>query len=143
MGFRTEMSANLASAVLSEPNRLRGLIDNDDWRDTWLKAFRTRLEHAERDAVRIYAELMGELGHKMELAQLVVIHVGADLETAKRAVDAMKQATGDKRTLISQCETYLLDMYREDPTALERSPLAGLLSGSRAEVVGGEGIDNG
>jgi hypothetical protein len=136
------VSEALAQMVVADPHRLRGLIDDDDWRGAWLKAFRTRLDRAERDAVRIYAELMGELGHKLEIAQLVVLHLGTDMDTAKRAIDAMKQATSDQRTLVSQCETFLSERYREEPALRAASPLRGLLVGeSGAEVIGREGLD--
>ena len=121
------MSNSVSAAARDDPQRLRTLISTTEFETLWLEAFKKRLRNAERDAVRIYAELRRELGEQVQVAQLVFNVIGADLATAKQAVEALRQASVDRNVLTAQCERHLLEVYRDDPRANARSPLRGLL----------------
>lgn len=127
VGFRTELAENVMGDAIAERGGLRELVGTKEIQDYWLNAFVSRLKAGKRDAVRLYAELRGELGSKLQFAQLVVLNIGTDVETARKAVAAMQMANGDKATLIAQCEEYLTREYEADPKASWRSPLRRVL----------------
>ena len=87
---------------------LREQIEQRDWEEAALAAFRARLQRAERDAVRLYFELRKMVGTQESVLQLALQALGVSLDVAQRAVGAYQNAAqGDE--LDEQCRARLVE----------------------------------
>lgn len=90
-GDTLQAFAEMDSAV---PGKLRARISTDEWQEYWIEAFKTRLRNAERDAVRLYPELLRMVGAEDRRLELALGALGVSLEIAKSAVGMYRQVEG-------------------------------------------------
>lgn len=116
---RSEVKAmGLADAHLF-PEQVRAELAQPKWKALWLSSFEARLRRAERDAVRLYAEIMKIVGQQVEFALNVWVQVGAkDESEAKMLITAAKRASNcDEDQLWARFLTFASDYCRRHPEA--------------------------
>lgn len=91
MSGRTDTGLAIADDA---PSYLRAKIQEPEWRESWLQAFRKRLDDGERDAVRLYPELLRMVGSQDTVLEIALRAIGVSLEVARRAVSAYQQVEG-------------------------------------------------
>lgn len=88
---RTAMLPAIKQIADDAPAYLRAKISEPEWREWWLAAFAARLRRAERDAVRLYPELLRMVGANDAVLDVALRALGVSLEAAKLAVGAYRE----------------------------------------------------
>jgi hypothetical protein len=100
MGSAALIAETVRQLQRRDPEKLKEILSSDEWLGIALRAFKTRLENAERDAVRIYFEQYGLIEGDMNraLAQWLAAQgvesaqvAQAMIELAKRAMDSSER----------------------------------------------------
>ena len=84
----------LKSVAESLPDELRETISKPPFPDMWVAAFKARLARAERDAVRLYPELLRMVGANDQAMELALRALGVSLEIAQKAVGMYRSVEG-------------------------------------------------
>lgn len=144
MGSAAVIQNTIRELERRDPESLRQMLWSDDWLALGLQAFRTRLENAERDAVRMYLEAIGTLGPQGD--RTIVMLLGSigvsDAEEARRLVEVARSAEqADVAQLQQQWlsfgRTLMRDpRFRETAREVLFGELSALPEASSAEVVG-------
>jgi hypothetical protein len=97
-------------------------IESPEIEDKWLAAFTARLERAERDAVRLYAEMRKWVGTERNLAVMVFAQLGTTEPEARRMIDAGKQVTEmSAEARFDECVRYVEAELLRDEGLRERA----------------------
>src|SRR5689334_8536445 len=78
MRDQTQLPMMAREHVREDPHGLYARITVPDWKESWLKAFKRRLDDGKRDAVRMYAEILGLLGEKSQLVFVLLQQWGVN-----------------------------------------------------------------
>jgi len=81
-------------AAVSFPEKMRAELQENEWPDMWRAAFKARLARGERDAVRLYAEIMRLVDGERDLLALALSALGVSLDVARKAVGMYREAEG-------------------------------------------------
>lgn len=94
MGSAAVIRGAIAELERRDPEGLRQMLWSDEWLTLALTAFRTRLENAERDAVRAYFEAIKLLGPQSDSTIVMVLgNLGVtDADEARRLVAVAREA---------------------------------------------------
>ena len=122
-GSTTLLERTVSKLATDQPADFRAMMRDPDWMRLGLAAFKTRLENAERDAVRLFFEAQGWVhGHE---TTLVLAFLGAhgvtSMEDAERYLRLGKTADGTtiedaRRVAVST----LRGLMRADPSERTR-----------------------
>lgn len=128
------MRANVMQAVHDDAEGLRAWLCDPGIEDLWKAAFLARLRHAERDAVRLYAEARKLVNSQVDMAVFVLQTVGAPASEARAAVDSQRNvaALAQDRPAMAAKLARWLDEYRTE-NGMTWEQIAALASG--AEVI--------
>ena len=98
----------MTSLAAALPEQLRERISAPPFPEMWVAAFQARLARGERDAVRLYPELLRMVGANDTALELALRAVGASLEFAKEAVTMRREIEGlDKPAILAMMRQQL------------------------------------
>lgn len=130
--MRSEIADGVCVMATSDPETLRARICTEDWETAWLSAFKVRLIHGERDAVRLYAEARKLVGSEKDVHVLILQQLGAP--SAEYAREAIQQRKESERVDVDHAKARAVELLRmligHDPEA--RSEVHEMLFGTRA-----------
>jgi hypothetical protein len=95
MSIALQAREGMTEAALTVPEKLREEISKPAWQGWWLAAFQTRLQRGERDAVRLYPELLKMVGAQDEMIDLARRALGvASMAQAQSLIGMARDAQG-------------------------------------------------
>ncbi len=95
MSIALQAREGMVGAAQSVPEKLREEISKPEWQGWWLAAFQTRLRQGQRDAVRLYPELLKMVGANEELVEIALKALGvASMAQAQALIGMARNADG-------------------------------------------------
>ncbi len=89
------VQAGMIATVNTVPEKLRDEISKPEWQGWWLAAFAARLRQGQRDAVRLYPELLKMVGAHDELLEVALRALGvASMAQAQALIGVARNAEG-------------------------------------------------
>lgn len=120
MAFKAEMRSVLQTMALKDPQRLREILNEDEYQQLFLNALKTRMMRESDAALKLYAQCVGALdGAKNSVS----VSITGDLEREAVAVamDAMGMSDEERfEACLSYVEKALLDRPERRMPVLDR-----------------------
>lgn len=137
VGERGMIQRGLQQMAKDAPERLAEILQTEEWQTYWLAAYKARLLSHERDAVRLYPELLKMVGPERNITIVLAERYGVSSEQElERLVNRVKEAdqmTDDQR-FERTCE-FMRNYLRRNPEKMAYAKDYVLGGESYAEVV--------
>lgn len=93
MGYKSELQASLGYLTEKAKDRLIQELCHVEVQDEWIAAYKRRLKRGEKDAVRLYPELLRMIGPENSISMLIVNRYGcASEDELERLVGQYREA---------------------------------------------------
>ena len=142
MAFKAELKTSLAFLTEQAKDRLLAELADPVCQQEWIDAYRHRLRRKEKDAVRLYPELLRMIGPENSVTLMIQNRFGCDSEDQMaRIIETYKDAeslTDEQR--FDRCMEYAVTYLKKAPERIDEA-LARLTNSSRAVLVEAEGAN--
>ena len=139
MSFPKEMEKSLTWMTENAKDRLLMELAHPEVQAEWIEAYRHRLTRKEKDAVRLYPELLRMIGPENSIQVLISSRFGYDsMDQMELAIGRYKEAaalTDEQR--FERCMQFAVQYLGKNPYERETAILR-LKNASRAEIVAKE-----
>lgn len=135
VAFKTEMKLALSTLTQTAKDRLLSELADPECQQEWIDAYRHRLRRKEKDAVRLYPELLRMIGPENSVTVMIQQRFGCENEDQLAAIiERYREAealTDEQR--FERCLQYAEGYVKREPQRLKDAVLR-LKNTSRAEV---------